>query len=202
MEPKFNTSFIPKKPVVETIASNTPKKSETMNIFSVGATVLFILTIFGYGGLYIYKNIVINQISQYDQQVNDARTAFQTSKIQELLDANSRIVAAKNILDKHLSVSELLLLLQQLTLKRFRISTLIFSSKDGSPTLSLGGEVQTYNALAEQSDVFSKSDFIKSPTFSDFSLTTNGNITVRLFLLINPNLVSYKNAIESLSTNQ
>ena len=63
-------------------------------------------------------------------------------------------------------------------------------------------EAQTYNALAQQSDIFSKNDFIKDQIFSDFSLTDNGNITSKFFANLNPQLTSYKKALENISSSQ
>lgn len=201
MEPKFNTSFIPKKPIVADsgLVSRAP---EANNIFNTIATAIFILTLFATGAVFLYKNILIRQVSEADTALNEARSAFETEKIQSLLDLNARISSAKNLLEKHVVVSEVLGLLQSLTVKRMRFASFKYSNSDGLPTLSLKGEVQTYNALAEQSRIFSGSEFIKNQKFSDFSLGENGNIGVTFFGTLDPQLTSYKEVIESLSLNQ
>ncbi len=201
MEPKFNTSFIPKKPIVADsgVLSRAP---EANNIFNTIATALFILTLFATGAVFLYKNILIKQVSAADVALNEARSAFETDKIQSLLDVNARIGAAKTLLEKHVVVSEVLVLLQNLTVKRMRFSDFRYANLDGLPTLTLNGEVQTYNALAEQSNIFSDSEFIKDQKFSNFALGENGNISVTFFGVLDPKLVSYKKAIESLSLNQ
>jgi hypothetical protein len=198
MEPKFNTSFIPKKPIVADsgIISRAP---EAKNIFTTIATAVFILTLFATGAVFLYKNILIRQVSDADKALNDARSAFETDKIQSLLDLNARILAAKNLLEKHVVSSEVLGLLQSLTVKRMRFSSLGYKNSDGSPVLTLKGEVQTYNALAEQSRIFSQSEFIKDQKFSDFSLGENGNIGVSFFGILDPKLTSYKEVVQSLS---
>ena len=119
MEQKFNTSFIPKKPIVADsgIVSRAPEAS---NIFNTIATALFILTLFATGAVFLYKNILIRQVTEADTALNDARAAFETEKIQSLLDLNTRIVSAKGLLEKHVVVSEVLGLLQSLTVKRMR----------------------------------------------------------------------------------
>src|SRR3989344_7165961 len=202
MEPKFQTSFIPKKPIISEPGSRVAV-SHSINIFSAIATIVFVLTILTSGGVFIYKNILESQILLSDKSFNAAREAFHPEKMQELIDANSRIMAVKGLLEKHIASSEHLVLLQSLTVKRMRFNSLSYVNKNlGLPTLSIDGEVATYNALAEQEEIFSKNEFIKNPQFSNFRLEENGVISVKFFTTIDPKLVSYKQYIESLSPEQ
>lgn len=201
MEPQFKTSFIPKSPVV---ASQESKVNvvHTTNIFSVTATVLFLVAFFASGSLFIYKNILEDQIQKADDNITSARSAFEPEKIKELLDSDSRISSSKRLLEKHVAVSKLLTLLQALTVKRMRFSDLNYSNRNGSQNLQMKGEVQTYNALAEQRDIFSKDEFIINPKFTDFLPGENGTVGFSFSAVLDSNLVSYKRAIESLSINQ
>ena len=83
-----------------------------------------------------------------------------------------------------------------------RFTELNYTNKDSNPTITVMGEIQTYNALAEQQNIFLKNDFIKEPAFSDFNLGDNGYILVNFSAKIDSNLISYKRAIESLPLNQ
>jgi len=202
MEPKFQTSFIPKKPIISEPGSRVAV-SHSINIFSAIATIIFVLTILTSGGVFIYKNILESQILLSDKSLNAAREAFHPEKIQELIDADSRIMATKRLLEKHVAVSELLTLLQSLTVKRMRFTSLSYINKNtGLPTLSIDGEAATYNALAEQKDIFGQNEFIKNPQFSNFSLMDNGAVSVKFFTTLDPKLVSYKKYIESKSEIQ
>ncbi len=195
MEPKFNTSFIPKKPIVETPAVSG-KRSGSFNILSALSTLIFIVTILAAGGLFVYKNVLNGQIAKAEQEVNDAREAFQTQKIQDLLDANARIVATKNLMNSHVAVSELVALLQNLTLKTVKYTKLTYNSEKGAPTLNIDAEARSYNALADLSDQFLKNDFVKGQIFSNFNLVDNGNVKVNIFATLDPSLTSYKRALD------
>ena len=200
MEPKFQTSFIPKKPIVASQGLQlSPVKD--INIFSVIATIIFLVTALASGGVFVYKQLITNQIVKADQDLNAAREAFQTEKIQELIDANSRIMATKNLLEKHVVVSELLLLLNALTVKKMRITDLTYNNRNGSPTVSMSAEAQTYNALADQGRIFSENEFVLNEEFSNFELADSGNVRVKFFANIDPTLVSYKKAVEAVSLN-
>ena len=200
MEPKFQSSFIPKKPIGSTGTTSSVSVIRSTNIFSVMATVVFLVTLATSVGLFIYKNVLTDQIAQADKDITANRAAFQPEKIQQLVDANSRITASGTLLEKHVVVSKLLGLLQQLTLKKMHVSQFDYSNKNGASLLNLVGEVQTYNALAEQQDVFSKSEFIKNPVFSNFNLGDNGYITIAFSATIDPTLISYKRAIQASQT--
>lgn len=201
MEPKFQTSFIPKKPILTTKGSGVSIVHET-NIFSVAATVMFIAAILTSGGLFVYKNLLTNQIAEADKSILEAQTALKPETIRDLVDANSRITASKSLLEKHVVVSKLLQLLETLTLKKMRFNTFSYSNRNNVPTIFMQGEVQTYNALAQQQNVFSSNEFIKDPHFSNFNLSDNGYIVVNFTATLDPMLTSYKKAVDSMSLTQ
>ncbi|MFA5889240.1 MAG: hypothetical protein WCW47_03545 [Candidatus Paceibacterota bacterium] len=196
MEPKFQTSFIPKRPI------NSPGGSgidiiHNTNIFSVIATVVFIVTILTSGSLFLYKYSLTNQIKVADQNIITARDAFEPEKIRELIDANTRIISARSLLENHVVMSKILILMESLTIKKMRFTEFNYTNKNNNPTITILGEIQTYNALAEQQDVFLKNEFVKNPTFSNFNLGDNGYILVNFSANIDPGLISYKKFVES-----
>ena len=201
MEPKFQTSFIPKKPILDAPGTLTSKR-ESSNIFSIIATVLFTITILAFGGMFGYKIILQNQINEADKALNDAREAIATSKIQELLDANSRISSTKDLLEKHVVVSELLVLLQTMTVKNMRFSELNYTNKDNLSNITASVESASYNAIVQQSKIFDSTSFVQSYSFSDFNLGDNGVVKMKFSADLSPDLFSYKKVVENNSGNQ
>lgn len=200
MQPNFQTSFIPKKPVSG--ETERVKVVHDTDIFTLAATITFIVTALLYGGLYFYKNMIVNQITEADKQLNDARSAILPDEIKKLLDANSRITTASSLLDKHLVNSKMLLLLGDLAVKKLKFNDLSYTNKTGTPTIKINGEVQTYNALAKQQEIFSGSEYVKNPTFSNIGLGEAGSIKFQFTSTIESEILSYKKAVESLSVNQ
>lgn len=201
MDPKFQTSFIPKRPVMSSSKIALPAV-KNINIFSTIATLLFILTLLASVGLFGYKLYIVRQIVQADKDLNEARAAFEPEKIKELLNASTRIDTIENLLNNHFVVSELLVLLEQITVKNASFSTLTYRNIQNIISINLDGEARTYNALAQQSDIFNKSGFFQQQVFSDFSLTDTGTVRFRYSAVVLPELVSYKKVIELLSPNQ
>jgi hypothetical protein len=196
MEPKFQTSFIPKKPIGVTQDSGINVIRNT-NVFSVVATVIFVVTALTSLGLFFYKNVLTNQIKQADANIMSARAAFEPEKIQELVDINTRIISAKKLLENHTIVSRVLTLMEELTAKKMRFTEFNYADKNNDLTISISGEIQTYNALAEQQNTFLKNEFIKNPIFTNFTLGDNGYIFFNFSAKIDPSLVSYSKIIGS-----
>lgn len=201
MEPKFQTSFIPKKPIVSQEGSGI-KIIRSTNIFSVVATVMFLVTVIISGGLFVYQRVLSGQIDQGKKEVVAAEGAIEQEKIKELIDANSRIISSKKLLDNHIASSRILLRLQDITIKRMRFNELTYKNTDKEINLNIKGEVLTYNALAQQEVIFRQSEFFKNPLFSGLSLTENGTVSIEFSATIDPALISYKKTLESLPLDQ
>ncbi len=204
MEPKFQTSFIPKKAIESRAGAGIGSGINvvhTPNIFSVVATVIFVVTLFVAGGLFGYKMLLGNQIKKAAQDIEDARSAFQLDKIKELIDANARISSISGLLERHVAISRTFGLMENLVVKKTRFLSMNYNDKNSTPTLTIKGQVQSYNALAQQDDIFSKSQFITQPTFSNFKLGENGYISFEFNAGVSPELISYTKAITASSAS-
>jgi len=171
--------------------------TKNTNIFSLVATILFILTIFAAGGLFVYQKIIEKQIKDADIELASAREAFETGEIQELIDASIKINSIKDLLDKHFAVSELMIELQRLTLKNVRFSNFSFKNSEGNHFLSMDGEGLSYNALAKQSEAFSDSGFIKNTEFSDFALSNKGTVNFKFNGSVDSSRILYRKSVEA-----
>lgn len=196
MEPKFQTSFIPKKQVGGD-SDRVSFSAEGVNIFTFGATLIFIATIAVYGGLFFYKSYLINKQVESDKALNDARTAIEPEKIQDILDANSRITSSLELLERHLVTTNFLNLLGDSTVKNLKLNDLVYQNKNGVPSLIVSGEVGSYNALAYQEMVLRQNEFLKDISFSEINLGETGSIRFKLESRINPDVVSYKKIIDT-----
>ncbi len=201
MEPKFQTSFIPKKPIVAGQSTGFQVVKQT-NIFNVIATILFLITILSAGALYLYKNLLVSQIADEGRQLVQATDAFQPDRIKELLDFNARLIVAKGLLSNHVVVSKFLHLVESDTIKNMRLNSLEYSVENNKPSIRMNAESKSYNALAQQANIFATSEFIKNPLFTNFQPLSNGDVSVNFTAILVPDLVSYQKAVESLSGTQ
>lgn len=201
MQPRFQTSFIPKKSI-DNVPDRGAREVDDTNIFSLAATLIFLATALLLGGLFFYKNLVLKQLEQKGEEVNAARSAIEPEKIKEILDANARIKASVGLLENHLVTSRLLLFLGDLASKNLQFNDFNYQNKAGGPSITINGEAKTYNSLAFQQDVLSKNERLSQVVFSEINLNENGNVRFRVGARLDATLVSYKKLLETLSVNQ
>lgn len=194
MEPKFQTSFIPKSPI-STQKENPMKKGGSFDIFSTVATLLFIATLLAGGALFFYKRIVNKEILSIKADISDTRDAFQPETIKELIDFNKTIRSTNQLLQRHIAISSLFNVLQSLTIKPISFKDFSYSELDGQIVVDVKMEGKSYSAFAQQSGIFSKQEFIKDPEFSDFELSEGGTITATFKSIIDPTILSYEKTL-------
>jgi len=194
MDKEFQTSFIPKKTVIE-----APKKIRSGGgVFNLLAFIVFLIALASAGGAYLYRNSVKTDITEYKKSLNIAKQQFEPSLITELQILDKRLNAATTILAKHIAVSPIFELLQKITLPTVRYSDFAYKIDDKTNLVSvqMKGEAKGYNFIALQADLFSENKFIKNPIFSDFVLDQSANIDFNLTFSVDKSLVSYESFLD------
>ncbi len=194
MDPKFQSSFIPKGPVASPASFTTPKKSG--GLFGFIASVIFFIAVAISAGLFGYEKYLLSSIAQRGDDLKQAKEALNPDLIKDLLKLNSRINSTEDILSKHTVLSPLFDFLESSTYKSVRYTSFKFSN-DKELTISMGGQARGYAAVALQADTLSRSKYIKNPVFSDLLLDDKGNVLFSFKATLNPDIISYKRQIES-----
>lgn len=193
MEPTFQTTFIPKKPVVPITTETKP--SGIVTFFGFIATIVFIAAVVSYGIFFFYKKQLTATISTTSASLERQSTTFDSNIVLELDDVNRRLKSAETLLSNHTIVTPLFKSLEEITLKtvRFTNFSLQMPTPDNQKTsVKMSGVAQGYDAIALQSDMFSKNRFLKDPIFSNLVPDQKGNVTFELNFSIDPSFVLYK----------
>ena len=199
MEPKFQTSFIPKKPV-----DSSPKSylyKQPSNIFSVIATLIFVVTLLIAGGLFGYRVMLNNEITAADNEITAARADFQEKTIKEIIRYNNQMEAANQILNNHIVIYPLLAQLEEQTLRNVSFETLKYLREGDKVKIEGNVIAKSYNALAQQSEKFNSNKFLIEPTLSNFKLTEEGLISGDFNSYVDSSLFSYRRIVESSNAN-
>jgi hypothetical protein len=201
METKYQTSFIPKKPVAVVGQSS----SHGTSLFLVISIIIFLVSL-GLGGyVYLSKNILIQQIEANQKKIeaNKSGVISDTSEVENLVSLSSRINIAKQLLDKHVSIYPIFDFLQQGTLKSVRFKNFSFTSNgkndSGINTVSiqLSGQARDWETVASQADEFGKPEWrniINEPKMSNLSLGADGSISFTFTAQVTPGALVYKGA--------
>src|SRR3989338_2443351 len=196
MEQNFQTSFIPKKPMIEERVVKT-RSIGLLNVLSV--FILFTILLVTVG-LYFYKGIVIKSITQMENTLNLAKNRFEPAKIAELQVLDRRLRASSEILSKHIAVTPIFKALQAITMKTVRYTKFSYDfGQDKKIFIQMNGMAIGYRSVALQSDLFTKNKNLIDPVFSNPTLDDKGNVLFDLEFSVDQSFVGYKQTLETSS---
>lgn len=191
MEQNFQTSFIPKKPILkESTVSARP-----VSIFLIISLFVLFTVLLATGGLYFYKTIEVKNIADMDKTLSLARNRFEPTKIVELQTFDKRLRASSEILAKHVTVTPIFNALEQITMKTVRFTKFSYAlGTEDKPTIEIkmSGVAIGYRSIALQSDLFAKNKNLIDPVFSNLTLDNSGNVIFDLDFSVDPAFVNYK----------
>lgn len=191
---KFQTSFIPKKPVVG------PQSTRASGgIFYVLGSIIFTIAIIASIGVFGYQKFLEGKIAKMEIDLAQAREALDPELIKEISRTNNRFVYAEEIINKHQTTSSFFNVLEKLTLQSLRFSSIVYNTDVQGLLVTLKGEAKSYSVIALQSKIFSEDKNFVDPQFSDLDLNEQGNVVFTFKSHLNPDVVSYKSMIDSLS---
>lgn|SRR3989338_2533724 len=194
MEQNFQTSFIPKKPMVAERA--IPARS--VGIVTVIAFFLLFTVLLATGGIYFYKGILGKNIAAMQNQLEVAKNRFEPEKITELELLDRRLRASTEILSRHISVSPIFQALSAVTMKTVRYTSFNYvlgDKEDAKVLIKMSGEAVGYRSVALQSDLFANDKNLIDPIFSNLMLNEKGNVLFDLEFLVDPAFVDYKRTV-------
>ena len=205
MEPKFQTSFIPKKQTfspIGSIAGGSEQKPAIRggSLFMAIAVLLFVISIGAVGGAYFWKSYLTSKNDAYKKDLAAMEDKFQLDLIVKLKQINTQIDSAKSVLANHVAFSKIFDIVSQLTIEKVRFINMDLSgSKTSGGNLAIGlkGYGTNLAAVAFQSDVLAKlsdlglSKVVKNPIVGDPSLEASGAVSFGFNAEIDPNSLLY-----------
>lgn len=204
MEPKYQTSFIPKKP----ITTGSQDQSGGLSLLLLVSIIIFFISLGLAGYIFLEKNLLIKNIEENIATIEQNKGGLTSDSvtIESLVELNSRINVSKDLLEKHVAVSPIFNFLQQATLRSVRFKNFSFSSlgKDtsGSNKISvqMSGVATSWETVALQADEFGKPEWkriINEPKISNLSLNADGSVSFLFSAFVMPEFLVYANNISN-----
>jgi hypothetical protein len=194
MDQNFQTSFIPKKPIVEErVVSSQPVGF----LMTISLLILFIVLL-GTGGLYFYKVITEKNNDSMKTSLSTAQNSFEPSKITELQLLDKRLRVATEVLDNHVAITPIFTMLNAITMHTVRFTKFSYDLGTGSNAdvdVKMSGVAVGYRSVALQSDLLAQNKNIINPVFSNLNLDATGNVLFDLEFSVNPNFINYKQTV-------
>jgi hypothetical protein len=199
MDQNFQTSFIPKKPIME---ERVRSSSSSVGLFMIASIFVFFTVLLGSAGLYFYKNSLMVQLTTMKTDLNLAKNRFEPTAINKLQILDKRLNAGTEILSKHIAISPIFKAIESVTIKNIRYSKFTYSLADTNKIeVKMTGQAIGYRSVALQADLLSKNKYFIDPVFSNLSLDSKGNVLFDLSFSVDPSLVGYKQMLETSSNS-
>jgi hypothetical protein len=210
MEPKFQTSFIPKKPVAQSGSAviSKPSHKGMSSVFMSVAVFLFIASLLALGGAFLWKQYLTQAQVDEKKQLADREKAFDTNLIETLKAENVKIDSSRKVLQGHIASSAIFDIIGRLTSEHVRFLSFDFtapaSAKDGMK-ISLQGYGSNLPAVAFQSDVLGSLEqyglrkIVKNPVLTEPSFDTTGNVSFGFSATVDPSALNYESVLKASS---
>jgi len=197
MDQNFQTSFIPKKPMIEqTIVAKRPIGLLLIISISIFLTIILVSV-----GVYFYKDFLTKSVIKMESDLNLAKNRFEPSKISQLKTLDKRLRSGNEILSKHIVISPIFEALQILTMKTLRYTKFSYDLTGNKITVKMSGQAIGYRSIALQADLFKKNKNLIDPSFSNLSLDDKGNVLFDLIFSVDPSFVDHKQVLKTKSDN-
>lgn len=182
-------SFIPKAPLVR---EENALRARPRSVFVVTASIIFIVSIGAYIGLFLYHRALANDVSSVTTEIERLQKDFDRPEINEARAFRARADLARTLLTQHTTMRPLFAFLERYTIEKIFYTDFSFT-RDGAegPSLELKGEAPDYAALAYQMDTFRDRKELNTFSIQDLTLTGTGTVTFSLSLVFTPGFLSY-----------
>jgi hypothetical protein len=171
---------------------------------------LIIVSTLAVAGTLLYRAVLLKQIDELTLSIERVKASFDPTLIEEIDKLASAIPVARQLLTEHRLPVKIFELLEETTLEKVRFLEFDYSyepveqsisgglsrlpgqkkkEKEYRINVSLAGETKDYNTLAQQSQILSQNTKIKEFDFSNFSLTTDGDVSFNLQLILDPKTI-------------
>lgn len=184
MDPKLQTSFIPKK-------DSGVRRNVPIGFFNIVGYTVFALSLILALGLYAGNHSLKNTIESKKDELNDKVKNFNVGGLEELIRFDARLNTVATLLDNHISVSKLFELLADSTAQSIQFTSFDYSRDGEQLSVTLDGKAPDFASLAFQSDTFSSRRFLKDQVFSDVTLLPEGGVSFVFTANVDPLLVKY-----------
>jgi hypothetical protein len=207
MENTFQTSFIPKKPLVtsEDIGARPHPRVSILLFLSI---LLLASMLLSSAVLYVYKSSLIARVASLQESVTLAKESFEPQSIAELQLFDKRMNAAGQILASHTVLSPVFASLADLTIPQVQFTKLAIEPGINGKNfvMRMSGLARDYKSIALQAQVFNgaKGKYFKDVAFSNLVLQNGkqnkGYVGFDISFSVDPALVSYDKTIFTTNT--
>ncbi len=187
MDPRVQTSFIPKKP----LNSGGVPVQRPINLFLVIAGVIFIASLSLTGFAFFYNKQLVAKKAELDAELVRRQKELRPNDVAYLKKLDQRLAMAAEVIAKHVAFSNVFMFLEEAASQNVRFSKMSIVSSPTESKLTLSGVARAINTVAYQSDIFRGEKASINPIFKGLKLNDKGVFTFSVDMSVDPKLVLY-----------
>ncbi|PIS13291.1 MAG: hypothetical protein COT67_02535 [Candidatus Tagabacteria bacterium CG09_land_8_20_14_0_10_41_14] len=193
------TPFIPES---DFIASGVSYREAGWGLLFKVVVFLLVISLASFGGSLFYKRVLTQQIDELYFSLERAKASFDPILIAEMEDLSKSVPIVEDLIEAHHHPAKIFEFLEDLSSQDIRFTKFSYNFKEdvrpssslapqvqvvveNPVSVSLDGEARSFTVLAEQAEIFSANSDINSFSFSNFSLTRDGNVSFSLEVVLN-----------------
>ncbi len=168
-------AYIPRSSLIPTEASGAipvqMKRKRTIHAFGLIATIIFILSLLGAVGVFLYQNYLTDQLQVAKEGLSAMDDAEASKKIAEVRRYDEKLRAAQQLLKNHISPVLVFEEIEESTKVTVQFTSLEFVYDPGfEASLTLSGNTREFSSVALQ-----KMQILEDEVFSEFVLQDIAN---------------------------
>ena len=168
------------------------KKVEISTIFSKTGGVVLILIVLSlllYGGLLIYKGKLNKSLDNIRNEIEILNQKKDPELWNAMLDLDEKLGTLKELFENHLYWSQLLTVIEELTITQAYFSDANFTFADDEVNGIFSGNALTYTALARQLLSFQEKSFTEKAKVSNIRLSNEGGVDFDIAVIFSKDIL-------------
>lgn len=199
MDPKFQTSFIPRKNAA--VDAALPSRAAA-GIFTLVSIAIFVVAAVLAAGFSFWDYSLASENANSKTELDAYNARLSDPALQDLVTLNSQIAYATDRLQNHQALLSLFDLISSNTVQNIRWTSFSYQNDGlGSTTISMNGQGVSFADVAiESNQILSNSAFI-DPVISNISITSTNAVGFTLKSAIDPSVISYEGFVKQTATS-
>jgi hypothetical protein len=191
MDQRFDTSFIPQRPIFKEEASM--RRHEPIPVVTIISAAIFFAMLIMTGLAFYFHKKESAAVTQLATQLATEKEKFNPQAIEDLKAIGARLQLAKQAVDNHVGVTGLLNMLQANTLKSVYYKGMNLSREEKKGYIvTLQGDAPNFGILYAQLEEFRKNPRITQVSIDNSQLEEQtGVVGFNLTLTLSPEVMKY-----------
>lgn len=162
-----NSSFIPKRSPAKKVR---PRQRGGFSLLSIISTAVFTASFIASGAVFLYERQVNNEFASTVLELNEAINSFSEADMSRVVDFDDRLKLTTNLVGSHVSLTELLTILEQNTTSNIQYTKLtIERTTRDDVVVTAAGVTAGLNNVIFQEATYSRSSDVVDSTVSELT---------------------------------